>query len=245
MKNLLRAALLAALMLCASCTRAQPFQAPATPDNPCGFAAPATPWPYADLAYAYSAAPAGAVLPAVTCAPAPVGTGTVPTLRWNAAGVTGWYHCQKPDGRWATSWGAETWDSFRAHAVNTDALAVAQAADPVAALNAILATRVSLPLADPSLTPVWCPYAREMIASQPAPAATPPPPAAWIVARYSTQTSRPAYPVTNGVRGTMSTMRASVGATCDCTSPLVEGVTTYCPFPSSGGAVAMCTKVTP
>lgn len=76
----------------------------------------------------------------------------------------------------------------------------------------------------------------------PAPVPTPPPTRQWTVAKYSLQTTRPAYPVLNGVRGTTSTSRAPVGATCDCTAPLREGLTTYCPFTGSGTSVAICTQ---
>ena len=76
----------------------------------------------------------------------------------------------------------------------------------------------------------------------PAPTPTPPPARLWNVAKYSLQTTRPAYPVVNGVRSTTSTSRAPVGATCDCTAPLREGLTTYCPFTGSGTSVAICTQ---
>lgn len=238
--------IVATWLLASLCAQAQPFAVPSTGRNPCGFAPPTVDWIYGDLATTLAGA-GGVAVNAVSCAPAPVGTGTVPTVRWNAAGVVGWYHCQRPDGRWTTSWGAETWPSFRSHVINADVLAVAQATDPVAALNAILSARVALPLADPSLTPVWCPYAREMIASQPAQVVTPPTPvpATWWVAKYSTQPTRPAFPLTSGVRGTVSSTRAPVGAVCDCTASVVEGVTTYCAFTGGGGTVAVCTKVAP
>ena len=75
----------------------------------------------------------------------------------------------------------------------------------------------------------------------PTPTPTPTPTRLWTVAKYSLQTTRPAYPVTNGVRGTISTSRATVGAACDCAAPIREGLTTYCPFAGSGAAVSMCT----
>ena len=84
---------------------------------------------------------------------------------------------------------------------------------------------------------VWEPMRGRINAAMPAPVAAP----LWTVSKYSMQTTRPAYTVTNGVRGTTSTSRATVGAACDCAAPIREGLTTYCPFAGSGAAVSMCT----
>ena len=219
-----------ALLLAAGCTRAQPFQVPATFDNPCGFAAPITRWPYTDLTPDRP--------PALAAAPAPIGTGTAPTIRWNAAGIVGWYHYPRADGSWVTIWGAETWASFAAHAINVDAVAVATAADPVAALNAIVAGRVNTPLADPSLTPVWCPYAREMIASQPPKASPtpdptlPPGPPTWRTPPVGTGTLYVA--AVGRLVSLVPGRKAPPNTPCDCfggTAPTVSvGTNTYCPL---------------
>lgn len=82
-----------------------------------------------------------------------------------------------------------------------------------------------------------------------------PPKALWVVGKTGYDT-RPTYPATDGVRSTKSDGRATVGATCDCSSPIIEGKTTYCPLMATGivGAiiaapktvsVTVCTMVQP
>lgn len=91
---------------------------------------------------------------------------------------------------------------------------------------------------------VWGP-ARERINALMPTTPTPPPisaPLSWVVAKYSLQSTRPAYRVVSGARSTTSTSRAAVGATCDCAAPIQEGITTWCPFTGSGGAVSVCVK---
>ena len=88
---------------------------------------------------------------------------------------------------------------------------------------------------------VWEPARERINAAMPGP----PSAQAWVVAKYSTQSSRPAYPVINGVRAVASTSRAVVGVACDCSKPIIEGIVTYCPFVGSGTSVAICAKVTP
>lgn len=66
-------------------------------------------------------------------------------------------------------------------------------------------------------------------------------PAGFVVARNGSSATRPAYPVDDkGVRGTKSTARATVGATCDCATKVVDGSTTYCGIAPK--LVAVCTK---
>lgn len=55
-----------------------------------------------------------------------------------------------------------------------------------------------------------------------------PPVAAWAVAKNASYKDRPTYPVVNGVRSTKSDGRVDVGTACDCSTPIVEGKTTYC-----------------
>jgi len=72
----------------------------------------------------------------------------------------------------------------------------------------------------------------------PKPAVTP----WWVQSNGSTPT-RPSYPVTDGKRGTTSDGRATVGASCDCTAPIVEGKVTYCRFATGSAISAMSTSV--
>ena len=60
----------------------------------------------------------------------------------------------------------------------------------------------------------------------------------FVVAKNGTYPDRPAYPLVNGVRGTTSTGRATVGAPCDCSVSVMEGTTRYCR--ASGPLVAVC-----
>lgn len=77
-----------------------------------------------------------------------------------------------------------------------------------------------------------------------------PTPAVWVVGKTNYPT-RPTYPVVAGVRSTVSDGRATVGATCDCAKPIVEGKTTYCPVAlglaatpaPNAKSVTVCTKV--
>lgn len=72
----------------------------------------------------------------------------------------------------------------------------------------------------------------------------PPPPAeVWLVARNSTYTTRPTYPVADGIRSTTSNGRVDVGAACDCAAvKIVSGTTTYCGVLGRADTVAVCTR---
>jgi hypothetical protein len=65
----------------------------------------------------------------------------------------------------------------------------------------------------------------------------------WTVASNRTLTTRPAYPLVNGVRSTTSTARALVAATCDCSVRAVEGTATYCAHDSGRVTVALCRRI--
>jgi len=73
----------------------------------------------------------------------------------------------------------------------------------------------------------------------------PPKPATvpWWVQSNGAYPTRPSYPVTDGKRGTTSDGRATVGASCDCTAPIVEGKVTYCRFATGSAISAMSTSV--
>ena len=131
----------------------------ADPRNPCGAPASATKVPYTDLA---------ATKVGFQCAPSPVGNGTLPTLRSNAAGTVAWWYCPSETGGWQLNWGAATAASLSPSHVLAEVHAVVSAADSKAAFHASVAKNAKLPLSDPSLTPVWCPFVPEMISGAPA-----------------------------------------------------------------------------
>lgn len=73
----------------------------------------------------------------------------------------------------------------------------------------------------------------------------PPPQPTWWVQRNGTQTTRPTYPIgASGKRSSTSDGRATIGAPCDCRSPIVEGKTTYCKVPPIT-SVSVCSQVAP
>jgi len=132
--------------------------AQADPTNPCNAPMDARPAIYSDLT-----AP-GSIY---ECAPKPLGRGTLPTLRNNRAGMVAWWYCPRHDGRWSLNWAAVTNARLDASALLHEIVAVVSAPDPKAAFDAIAAKNVRLPLSDPALAAVWCPFADEMHSSAP------------------------------------------------------------------------------
>jgi hypothetical protein len=130
----------------------------ADPLNPCNAPASAVKAPYIDL----SAAGAG-----YECAPTPLGNGTMPTVRSNRAGTVAWWYCPSRDGKWHVNWAAATAARMSAGTLFSEVYEVVTAKDPRAAFNAITAKNVKIPLSDPSLTPVWCPFVAEMNSGAP------------------------------------------------------------------------------
>jgi hypothetical protein len=178
------------------------------------------------------------------CAPAPIGVGTSPFVRFNKAGMHGWVWCPMIDGTWSLAFGAATWDALKTIPLVSDAAEVAASADPVATLTAIASRNVNVPMSDPTLTPVWCPNVKDMYASRPADVvALPPPPPptpvpAWVVATNGTSPTRAAFAVVNGVRSFSSKATVAVGASCSTAVKLVEGRNTY--LQVAPGLVALC-----
>jgi hypothetical protein len=132
--------------------------ATAEPGNPCNAPASAVRLPYVDGASGAAGYP---------CAPSPIGSGTLPTLRSNAAGSVVWWYCPSASGRWTANWAAATAARLSARNAFAEASAVIKADDPMAAFRAAVDRNVSLPLSDPSLTPVWCPFVTEMLSGAP------------------------------------------------------------------------------
>ncbi|HEU4621640.1 MAG TPA: hypothetical protein VFS42_05405 [Burkholderiaceae bacterium] len=65
--------------------------------------------------------------------------------------------------------------------------------------------------------------------------------AQWVVAKNGTYSDRPAYPYVNGVRGSVSTERVAVGASCDCAlAKSVSSTNTYCAVLNRSNLVALC-----
>lgn len=102
------------------------------------------------------------------CAPSPVGNGTWPRLRSNAAGTVAWWYCQGSSGEWYLNCAAATAANLSASKLWDDIYTVTTASDPVAAFHAAVAKRVTAPMNDPSLKPVWQPFLAEMLSGAPA-----------------------------------------------------------------------------
>lgn len=120
-------------------------------------AAAATAPAYVDLATSHSG---------FDCLPGPVGAGTLPTTRHNAAGSVAWWYC--PVGAsWRTNWAVATAAQMSVGNLFSEVRAVLGAADPRAAFNAAVSKNVNLPLNDPGLAAVWQPFAAEMAAGLP------------------------------------------------------------------------------
>jgi hypothetical protein len=102
------------------------------------------------------------------CAPSPLGSGTWPRLRSNAAGTVAWWYCKGSGGEWYLNFAAATAANLSASKLWDDIYAVMTAADPVAAFHAAVAKRVTASMNDPSLKPVWQPFLDEMLSGAPA-----------------------------------------------------------------------------
>lgn len=200
----------------------------ADPVNPCtGLAITGPVWYYSDVTASSTLA----------CLPIPSTTSTKPYLYVNDKGAAAYYFC-KAGGKWYRQMGAATWGFLSGHNIATDARDALAAPDALTVFLAKVKASVNLPLADPSLTPVWCPATQEMWDNKPADDAPPPPPppvATWIVTPSGTAATRPAYPVVNGKRSSSPGSSAKVREPCDCAAlKLVEfGIVNYCLVPPS------------
>ena len=101
------------------------------------------------------------------CAPAPVGNGTLPVLRSNAAGTVAWWYCPMPGNVWRLNWAAATAAQLALTNLAAQAQEVISSNDSMATFNAIVAKNLSLPLSDASLAAVWQPFMAQMIAGAP------------------------------------------------------------------------------
>ena len=150
--------------LCALVAACVAGLAAADPGNPCNAPASSVRLPYADAA-------SGAV--GYHCAPSPIGSGTLPTLRSNAAGTVAWWYCPSASGTWTVNGAAATAARLSARNALAEAYTVMNADDPKAAFRATVEKNINLPLSDPSLTPVWCPFVTEMFSGVPPAAVMP------------------------------------------------------------------------
>ncbi len=210
-----------ALVACSALAQAQPM-------NVCGIPAPNVPYPYIDtVAYA--------------CAPTPFGSGTAATVRANSVGVVAWWYCKAPGGVSVLNWSAARADWLRGSTLLADMADALKADDPLAAFNAAAKKNAILPLSDPSLTPVWCPFVQEMVNGTPVP-----PVLAYVVAKNVLARTRLAYTLAAG-KLSPSASRATVGSKCDCASPYVSNAATYCTFSGAvnPATVTVCTPVGP
>ena len=171
----------------------------------------------------------------------PVGS---PPSVCTAASVTPWDMAINAKGLWAARWivckeGGEPLPQL--YAVTRGAVEQVLNADgAVAAAIEFGKLFLGTPITEASLVEVYGPDKARIDLARPLP------PSVWSVAKYASgaATSRFSYPVINGARSpsTNSANRATIGATCDCTNPIVEGANTFCPFTGGGSLVALCSK---
>ena len=203
-------------------------------DNPCGVPIPpGERKPYTDFA-------SGTV--PYQCAPVPTATSTWPTVRYSTAGAVGWWYC-KVGPKWYANWVAGTNDFLFTNNVAGEALAASANFDPVKALNAVAKKYITLPLSDPSLTPIWCPVQAEMYAARPADDVAPPVPTPDIF-RTPVIGTFTLYMAANGtLTGLLTGRKASPNALCDCTAKVAVGSASYCPLAGGNPAeVTLCRK---
>ena len=155
----------------------------------------------------------------------------------------GWW-CQKPD----LTWQPQTFACLSKYCPGTAILAVRTAlaaSSPGAAVQALVDS-YTVKLTDWSETHDYnCLHSNMVAALQ----ATKPAAGVWVVdiGTDATKTTRPAYPFTNGSRGTTSTARASSGQPCRpevAQSPSSTTGTVYAAFGPdySAALVALCRK---
>lgn len=101
------------------------------------------------------------------CTPRPIGAGTFPTTRSNAAGSVAWWYCPIDGGGWRITWAAATAEQMSASNLLAEMRAILGAADPNAAFAAAVAKNMKMPLTSPALAAVWKPFAAEMVAGMP------------------------------------------------------------------------------
>lgn len=159
-----------------------------------------------------------------------------------AAPYAPWVFGSNDAGWWAAQWhgcvggGSDVTVRAVTHAA---VVSVLDANTVVSAVAAVSSLWMAGDFSVPPISDVWRPAMPAIMVAKPLP------PGAWKVAPYSVQTTRPAFYVLNGTRGGQSpNTRASVGIACDCTAPIVEGGTTYCPFAGASAPplVAVCSK---
>lgn len=184
------------------------------------------------------------------CAPIKSDTATGPFEEHNAAGIVVYSYC-KVEGKWRKQWGAATWDFLIGKNMAANAKAALASSTPLTMFQQLTLAAVTTPMSDPSLTAVWCPALANMQANRPADDVTPPPPPVAVythaVKANGASADRPAYKLINGVRGTATVARATVGMSCNLTRPtLASGTDVWAEFGPdfAPGVVALCSRKT-
>lgn len=179
------------------------------------------------------------------CAPANLGgTGSIGQFAHQNGGIVSWNYCT--DG-FSYHWqiGVMKDALLTDQTIYADWMAVEFADDKVAALNAFKQKHVTLPLTDPTMTPIWCPSIKAIMAGVP-------PPTPYVVMPNPAGTTQPIYSIDKafgGVRsakpiGLVNPKRANGTQTkCDCmTNRVVEGSQAYCGISAMPLAVTACVK---
>lgn len=177
------------------------------------------------------------------CAPGSITATLASTTRISTLGAVMWWSCKTADGAEHRSVAAVTSAYWFSTSIGTD-LAKAAFASPdkqLPLIQDIWKRYATTSWLSPELKAVWCPYEAEIYSFLTAPAAVPD---VFVVAKNGTYTTRPTYPVVNGVRGTTATgNRAVIGQACDCSKLRFAETNLYCAAPGFPAEVTLCTKV--
>jgi len=183
-----------------------------------------------------------------TCVPESVGgTGKGISAIDVAEGTCRGYWC--PAGTGWKAWDHCVLQAYKTPSINTALNLAVTATNPVAGLAGfVTATQVAPKTADVAAynalhdkMQAALLLTRPVVASAP----PPPPPAAYTVKTNGAALDRPAYLLTNGVRGTTSVGRALVNQPCSTTLPsLASGLDLWASFGPDfvSGKVALCAK---
>lgn len=199
----------------------------ATVDNPCNIVSPP------GIKYAYADFADGAKF---ACAPFPIGTGTLPSTTYNAAGIHSWWYC-KTGSEWHVNWVAGTNEKIKSLDLAGGLKQIVEATDPVAKMTELMMANSTNKLSDAALTPVWCPNQNAMVVATPLPDMVP---TGYVVDKNGTSTTRASFALVAGKRTLSTTTTVDVGAVCNPNVTMREFTKTY--MLVAPGLVAVCVK---
>jgi hypothetical protein len=176
------------------------------------------------------------------CSPtiAGVGTGTPGILGFSEFGGALYWYCPLADATWVIHLVPLNWTYLNTVGIASSFYNTAISPMSVPLINKYVADYIKLPLSDPSVAAIWCPWVDDMVARWPQGIPTVTPPSGWVVAKNGTLSTRASFAVVNGVRSFSSKTTIPVGAPCSESIKLIEGQLTF--LQVAPALVAVCTK---